>query len=215
VQLSASLTPCTTNPPSQRSKSFFEAQKSLVGITRTLDATCAANPTSCNTYLTQLARDLIAPENCGNDYSRGHSAVVDAYLAMTAYAPVYSAGCLKDPDTGAYCYANAVTNRTNYSSTYFYSLPFNKSLPGTTVPACGYCLQQTMALFQAATGDRRQGIAATYVKAAEQVNAICGPDFVNETMAAVLHPSAAGRGVAVSGWLPTVVMLVVGVVWVV
>jgi hypothetical protein len=155
-------------------------------MTRTLDATCAANPTSCNAYMKQLAVDFIAPENCGADYALQHPVVVDAHVAIMAYAPVYSAGCLKDPDTGAYCYASAVTNHTNPSSTFFYFLPLNKTLPGNTVPGCGYCLEQTMALYQAATADRTQPIASTYPKAAEQVNAICGPDFANETLAAAI-----------------------------
>ncbi|KAK4239864.1 hypothetical protein C8A03DRAFT_32058 [Achaetomium macrosporum] len=199
------------------SKSFFEAQKSLVSITRTLDATCAANATFCNDYMQQLAQNYTKPENCGADYERGQPAVVDAYLAMAAYAPVYSAGCLKDPDTGAYCYANAVTNMTNPSTTYFYFLPLNKTLPGTTVPACGDCLRQTMALYQAATADRRQMIAATYVSAAKQVNTICGPDFVNESLAAEVIPSGAVAGRMVmrsTVWFATGLAVVVGgVLW--
>ncbi|KAK4151256.1 hypothetical protein C8A00DRAFT_17322 [Chaetomidium leptoderma] len=199
-----------------RSKSFFEAQKSLVSITRTLDATCAANATSCNQYMAQLAKNLTATENCGVDYKNGHSAVVDAYGAMRAYAPIYSAGCLRDPDTGAYCYANAITNLTNPSTTYFYFLPLNKTLPGMTVPACSYCLQQTMALYQAATADRRQMISNTYARAAVQVNAICGPGFANESLAAEVIPSSAvpGRLTRSSAWLATALPLLAAVLWV-
>ncbi|KAL2156421.1 hypothetical protein VTH82DRAFT_1166 [Thermothelomyces myriococcoides] len=171
------------------SRSFFEAQRSRVGITRTLDATCAANATFCTGYLDQLAENLTQPENCGAEYEQGQSIVVDIYNAMLAYGPIYSAGCLRDPDSGAYCYANAVTNLTNPSSTYIYFLPLNKSLPGASVPSCNYCLQRTMALFQAATADRRQMIVNTYEAAAEQVNLICGHDFVNESLAAEVIPS--------------------------
>jgi hypothetical protein len=198
------------NPSSQRSRSFFEAQRSLVSITRTLDATCAANATFCSTYLAELAQNLTAPENCGTDYQLGLTSVVDTYRAMLAYAPVYSAGCVRDPDTNAYCYANAVTNLTNPSTTYFYFLPLNKSLPATTVPACGYCLQQTMNLYQAATADRRQLIANTYVSAAKQANVICGPGFVNETLAAEVIPSRAALAVRVSAWLVMALPLLVG-----
>jgi hypothetical protein len=193
-----------------RSRSFFEAQRSLVSITRTLDATCAANATFCSTYLAELAQNLTAPENCGTDYQLGLTSVVDMYRAMLAYAPVYSAGCVRDPDTNAYCYANAVTNLTNPSTTYFYFLPLNKSLPATTVPACGYCLQQTMNLYQAATADRRQPIANTYVSAAKQANVICGPGFVNETLAAEVIPSRAALAVRVSAWLVMALPLLVG-----
>ncbi|KAL2255209.1 hypothetical protein VTK26DRAFT_3864 [Humicola hyalothermophila] len=180
------------------SKSFFEAQKSLVSITRTLDATCAADVTRCTTYMNELAQSFIAAENCGVDFERGVATVVDAYEAMRAYAPIYGAGCLKDPETSAYCYANAVTNRTNPSMTHIYFLPLNKALPGATVPTCNYCLQQTMAIFRAATADRGQAIADTYVDAAEQVNTMCGPDFVNENLAPEI--SAARQAIRPTAW---------------
>ncbi|KAL2133891.1 hypothetical protein VTI74DRAFT_1507 [Chaetomium olivicolor] len=196
-----------------KSKSFFEAQKSLVGITRTLDATCAANATSCNDYMKQLARDLIKTENCGAEYQRKLPTVVDAYNAMVAYAPIYSVGCLKDENTGAYCYANAVTNLTNPSNSYFYFLPLNMTLPGTTIPACGSCIRQTMEVYQAATADRRQMIANTYVMAAKQVNTICGPGFVNETLAAEVIPSGAGSTRLT--WLATALPLATTLFWLV
>ncbi|KAK4106021.1 hypothetical protein N658DRAFT_414512 [Parathielavia hyrcaniae] len=198
-----------------KSKSFFEAQKSLVGITRTLDATCAVNATFCSAYLNNLAGELILPENCGADYQAGGAVVVDAYVAMRAYAPVYSAGCLRDPDSGAYCYASAATNRTNRTgNAYLYFLPLNKTLPGTTVPDCGECLRGTMAVYQAATADRRQWIANTYVAAAKQINTVCGPGFVNETLAAAVIPSGAGGGVSAgpSAWAVTAGTLL-GVMW--
>ena len=135
---------------------------------------------------------------------------------MVAYAPVYTAGCLKDADTGAYCYASAVTNLTNPSTTYFYFLPLNKTLPASAAPACNACLKGTMGGYQAATADRRQMIANTYSAAAKQVNVICGPGFVNETLVAEVIPSGAvGLGVAGS-WLvaalPVLVAVVLGVV---
>ncbi|KAL2270300.1 hypothetical protein VTJ83DRAFT_2484 [Remersonia thermophila] len=173
------------------SQSFFEAQRSMVSITRTLDATCAANPATCNEYLSLLADDLLLAENCGAEFDRGLQIVLDTYKTLRAYAPVYAAGCLRDPDTGAYCYAKAVTNVSNPSGTYVYYLPLNRTLPGTTVPECNYCLKQTMALYQAATADRRQYIANTYMDAAKQVNTICGRGFTNETLADVVVPSAA------------------------
>lgn len=126
---------------------------------------------------------MISPDNCGDDYSLGNSVVVKTYLAMLAYSPVYTATCLKDPETSMYCFANAVTNLTNPSNPYFYYLPLNMSLPGSSVPSCNDCLQRTMSVFHAATADRTQQIANTYRSAAEQVNTICGPSFVNETLA--------------------------------
>jgi hypothetical protein len=198
----------------QKSKSFFEAKRSLLGITRTLDATCAANATFCNDYMQTLARNFTAPENCGREYDAGATAIIDVYDAMTAYAPVYGAGCLRDDETSAYCYANAVTNQTNYSMAYVYFLPLNKSLPGATVAPCNFCLQQTMALYQASTADRRQLISLTYEAAAKQVNTICGPGFVNESLAPVAVPATALAGVMrPSTWLSTAVVGLAAVLW--
>ena len=155
----------------------------MVGITRTLDATCAANATACAKFMTDLSKNLIASENCGAEFQANDPAIVDTYNAMRAYLPIYSASCLRDPETNAYCYASAVTNMTSPANTYVYFLPLNQSLPGSSIPACNWCLQQTMAIYQDATADRNQLISLTYVSAAKQINTICGPAFVNESLA--------------------------------
>jgi hypothetical protein len=193
------------------SQSFYDAQTSLVSITRTLDATCAADVTFCTSYMKQLAQNLTAPENCEADYNRRLPSVMDIYRAMVAYEPVYNAGCLRDPETGAYCYANAVTNQTSSNFTYIYWLPLNLTLPGTTLP-CGYCLRRTMTIYQRATADRTQLITNTYVAAAEQVNTICGPNFANESLAEV-SVSAAPTMSRSATWLGTALPLAFGVVW--
>ncbi|KAK4196517.1 hypothetical protein QBC40DRAFT_313214 [Triangularia verruculosa] len=166
------------------SKSFFEAQKSPVAITRTLDATCAANATRCSQYFAQLAQNFTSMDNCGADYENGTPAMVNTYKAMVAYAPIYSVGCLRDENTSAYCFANAVANTTSRGNTYLYTLlPFNKSLPGSSVTTCDECTRQTMNIYQASTADRRQQISLTYESAAKQINLVCGPSFVQETLA--------------------------------
>ncbi|KAK4225540.1 hypothetical protein QBC38DRAFT_510965 [Podospora fimiseda] len=182
----------------ENSISFFQTQKSLVALTRTLEATCNANVTSCSIYFGQLAQNFTAPENCGADFQRGQAAVVAAHRGMIAYAPIYQAGCLRDDQSSAYCYATAI-NRPDINDTHKYFLALNKTMPGSTRPSCDYCTKQTMALFQVATGDRRQSLVNTYPAAAKQVNLVCGPGFVNETLAAEVIPGNAGvRGVSFS-----------------
>ncbi|KAK0722513.1 hypothetical protein B0T26DRAFT_222982 [Lasiosphaeria miniovina] len=201
----------------QGSKSFFDAEKSLVGITQTLDATCRPNATFCNTYLSSLAQNLTSTQHCGNDYNLGNSVVIQAHLAMIAYAPLYSAGCLKDPQTSAYCFATAVRNTTNFTNTYFYFLPLNMSLPGSTLPTCGVCTQQTMEVYHVATANRQQPVVNNYVAAAKQVNTICGPGFVNETLADQLVAAstsfAPARPAASSAWLYMTVPLLAMLQW--
>ncbi|KAK3322304.1 hypothetical protein B0H66DRAFT_531648 [Apodospora peruviana] len=182
----------------QGSQSFFNAEKSLVAITQVLDASCAANATFCNDYMSQLASNMTSSDNCGEDFDLGNSVVVKAYNAMRAYAPIYTASCLKDAQTSMYCFANAVTNLTNPTNTYFYYLPLNRTLPGSTVPGCSQCLQQTMNVFHASTANRKQQITSTYESAAQQVNTICGPSFVNETLADEVVSSGSSRSIPAS-----------------
>ncbi|EFW99223.1 c6 zinc finger domain containing protein [Grosmannia clavigera kw1407] len=143
------------------STSFFNAEKSLVSITQVLDASCAANVTFCANYLDNLATDLISSDNCGDDYNLGNSVVHEAYLGMQSYQVLYSATCLKDSASSQYCFANAITNLTTTANAYFYYLPLNISLPGSSMPSCNTCLKNTMAVFRAASIDRNQPIANT------------------------------------------------------
>ncbi|KAL2752826.1 hypothetical protein ACRALDRAFT_2111889 [Sodiomyces alcalophilus JCM 7366] len=164
------------------SYSFFNAAKTLLSIVRVLDAGCEADVDSCKTFLSNAAEALIQKENCGPDYERGHSVVRQAYMGLTSYDVTYATTCLQNPETSMYCYATAVTNQTNASNVYFYLLPLNMTLPGSATPACNWCLGETMAILQAAAADRDRPIADSYETAARQVNTVCGPEFVNETL---------------------------------
>lgn len=157
-----------------------------MSITQVLDATCHSNTTFCNGYLLDLAKSLLLPENCGLDFNAGNPIVRNAHIALIAYAPVYGAGCLKDPQTSMYCYANAITNFSNPGNVIVYYLPLNISLPASTIPTCSSCLQQTMNVFQAATANRKQYVAGNYQSAAQQINGICGPNFVDDQIAAAI-----------------------------
>ncbi|EGX94114.1 C6 transcription factor, putative [Cordyceps militaris CM01] len=173
------------------STSFFQASKSLVSIVRVLDATCAADVAQCDTFLTQAAKKMLDASNCKTEYDADQGQVTEAFNGLRAYKVLYAATCLQNPATQNYCFASAVTNVTNPSDIFFYSMPLGLPLPGGSTPSCGPCTTQTMAIFHAATSDRSQKISSTYRDAARQVNTICGPGFVNDTAT-----SGAGRGVA-------------------
>lgn len=178
-----------------------------MSTTQVLDATCHANATYCNGYLSELARNMTAKENCGTEYQQGHPTIRNTYTSLISYAPIYSAGCLKDPQTSMYCYANAATNTTNPGNMYIYYLALNMSLPGSAVPTCNQCLQQTMNVYHQATGNRKQLIVNTYEKAAKQVNLICGPQFVEEQLAPEVRTNAGPALSPVSSlWMVTSVM---------
>lgn len=176
----------------QGSMSMFNAEKSLVSITQVLDATCGANVTFCEDYLDGVADDLVDSANCADEYAQENSLVVQVYQGLKAYQPLYSASCLQDAETSAYCFANAVTNSSAIADVYLYYLPLNISYPNSTTPDCNQCTQHMMGFFQAATADRSSAIANTYTKAANAVNAQCGSGYVNATLPEAVISNFAG-----------------------
>ncbi|SPO04537.1 uncharacterized protein DNG_07222 [Cephalotrichum gorgonifer] len=187
----------------QTSKSFFDATKELASIVTVLDATCAAPLDSCTTYLADSAAEMITPENCGQEYTDLQPNILQAYAGLNSYNVLYKATCLRrggadgDGDgDDAYCFASAVTNTSTPANAYIYFLPLNMSLPKTAEPACGRCLRDTMAIYQAASAARSLGIAYTYTGAAERVNEVCGDGFVNATLPEALEDGARRAGLS-------------------
>ncbi|RAL60061.1 hypothetical protein DID88_000687 [Monilinia fructigena] len=178
----------------QNSNSFFQASKSLVRITQTLDASCSANQQECSTLMTSLASNITSPSACSTDLLAANPLVTQARLGLLAYTTLFTASCLKDSSNGAYCYAQAVTNSSSPTDSYIYYLPLNVSLPGGSQPTCNECLKTTMAVFEQAGSVRTSAIAGTYIQAAGQINVQCGPGFVNASLpAATVLTGAAHR----------------------
>lgn len=182
----------------QTSNSFFSAERSLVRLTQTLDATCNVDYTQCSALMTSLAQQLQLQSNCGADLQMQNPMVLQAYNGFIAYQPLYSAGCLTDTD-GNYCFANAVTNASAPTSSYIYYLPLGVQLPAGTQPACNTCLKNTMAVFASAASNNSVPLSGDYTSAAQQVDLTCGPTFVEasveRTNAAVpltAHPLSLG-----------------------
>jgi hypothetical protein len=195
----------------QTSKSFFDAEKNLQSIVTVLDATCKADLDFCTSYLNDESKKMIADANCGDEFRRSQPNILQAYLGMRSYNVMYKSTCLRDPENGIYCFANAVTNQSTPANAYFYFLPMNMSLPESSNPACSQCLQDTMAIFHAATANRKQAIAMTYENASKQVNSICGPDFVTEKLAAEVE--GAGARLAATGLVAFAGLVVAAVNW--
>ncbi|KAF7880812.1 uncharacterized protein EAF02_006703 [Botrytis sinoallii] len=179
----------------QNSNSFFQASKSLVRITQTLDASCSANAQSCSTLMSSIASNITSTTACSVDLLAANPLVTQARLGLLAYSTLFTASCLKDPSNGAYCYAQAVTNSSSPTDSYIYYLPLNTSLPGGSQPTCNQCLKNTMAIFESAGAVRTSAIAGTYAQAAGMVNVQCGPGFVNASLpaAAVVTGGAGSR----------------------
>ncbi|KIM95100.1 hypothetical protein OIDMADRAFT_172233 [Oidiodendron maius Zn] len=189
----------------QNSESFFQAEKSVLSISQTLDATCAANVNTCTDYMNGLSGNLT--KACTSDITAKNPAILQAQLGLNAYKTLYTASCLRNPSTSAYCFADAITNASSPSDSYIYYLPLNVSFPGGSAPTCSTCLVNTMAVLEEATSDRNSPIASDYADAAQQINLHCGPGFVNTSLAAVSSPSMAGRPNIPAAELALVVVL--------
>ncbi|EFY90181.1 C6 transcription factor, putative [Metarhizium acridum CQMa 102] len=168
----------------QTSTSFFNAQKELVSIVKVLDATCDVDVAKCTAYMTKAAQNLTASTNCKRELDQNQTQVVQAWQGLRAYNVLYSATCLQNPSSTSYCFANAVTNLSNPSDAFLYFMPYATPLPGTSVPSCSWCVQNTMFIYHSASANRAQLVASVYLDAVNQVNTICGPNFVNSTLPA-------------------------------
>lgn len=160
------------------SSAFFEVSRSLVRLTRTLDEACAAPRDHCSDLLSNLAEKIVKKDNCGADVDAKTGLVMSALQGFLAYDPVRDATCLKNPDTGDYCFADAMTNTTHPEDANVYHMPLGTPLPGGARPTCNDCLQATMRIFANASKEDDQPIAGLYNPGAEQLNIGCGPSFV-------------------------------------
>ncbi|KAJ4374075.1 hypothetical protein N0V83_002814 [Neocucurbitaria cava] len=190
----------------QTSSGFFDASKSFLRITQTLDATCGVNATQCRTTLDNYARELVSETTCKTDYENDNPLVLQAYNGLVAYTPAYQASCLRDDD-GNYCFANAVSNSSSTTDSYPYYLPIGQELPGGSRPTCNSCLQDVMSVFAHYGNNATQPISKTYTMAAQQISISCGSTFVNVT-AAPLKGAAATTSASFTPTITLILMLI-------
>jgi hypothetical protein len=113
--------------------------------------------------MSAFASNITSTSACAPDFTNENPLIEQALLGLLAYKPLFQASCLHNPSTGAYCYADAITNVTNTADAYIYFLPLNISLVGGSQPTCDSCLKQTMAVFEADTSDRKSALFSDYV----------------------------------------------------
>ena len=143
--------------------------------------------------MASFAANISSTASCGSDLTNQNPLIQQAHLGLLAYKTLYTASCLRNPTTSAYCFADAITNTSSPTDSYIYFLPLNVSLVGGSQPTCDACLKNTMAVFEAATSDRTSALASDYVSAAMQVNVNCGPGFANASLAAAVTTSSSAR----------------------
>jgi len=179
----------------QNSNSFFHAESSPILLSQTLDAACNAPLAICSPLMANIAAELIDDSNCGQDYQQENPLVTQAYAGLVAYEPLYRATCLRDSATNNYCFAEAITNASDPADAYPYYTALGLSLPASATPTCSQCLQQTMGIFAQYARSEAQPLAGTYLGCASQLDAGCGPGFVDTAVkvGSVSTTSAAAR----------------------
>lgn len=93
---------------------------------------------------------------------------------------------------------DAFTNSSNPSDSYPYYLAIGLNFPGGSRLTCNTCLQNTMGIFAGSASDKNQPLSATYVTAAQEIDQICGPTYVNSTVAVTMQQKT-GDGVRLQG----------------
>jgi hypothetical protein len=161
--------------------------------------------------MSSLASQLIQDSNCGQDYRNQNPLVTQAHAGLVAYEPLYRATCIKNSETGNYCFADAITNSSKPSDSYPYYTALGTDLPAASRPTCNNCLQEIMGIFAGYAANKGQPVSTTYMSTAQQINLGCGPNFVNSTVpVATIANSATKQGEITDA--PALMAFVVGLV---
>ncbi|RDA83477.1 hypothetical protein CP532_7040, partial [Ophiocordyceps camponoti-leonardi (nom. inval.)] len=176
----------------QTSTALFEAEKQTSSLVRVLDAACSVDVSVCADYLTKAADRLGDRANCRAELDQGQPRVVQAQRGLRAYRTLYAASCLEDG--GAYCFARSVSNLSDPSDSYLYFIPLGMSLPGGSTPSCNGCTRDVMNIYHASAANRGLVVSEKYAEAAQQINVVCGPGFVNATLPTAESAAVAGAG---------------------
>ncbi|KIX01414.1 uncharacterized protein Z518_09140 [Rhinocladiella mackenziei CBS 650.93] len=193
----------------QNSNSFFRAERSTTLLAQTFDAACNAPLAICSPLLASIASDLIDDSNCGEDFRQQNPLVTQAYAGLTAYEPIYRATCLRDADTGSYCFIEAITNTSNPADPYPYYTALGMQMPTAAHPTCSQCLKDTMDIFAGYAEISGQPLAKTYIPCASQVDATCGTNFAatNVEVGSISSPNV---GASLFPSASSVIVLLVG-----
>lgn len=100
---------------------------------------------TCSAWFSQLTTDIQKKSNCASDLADKNAVANQALMAFQNYDLMQQAACLKDADTGVYCYIQAVN--TSLNDAYLYNLPVGTQLPSTATPTCSRCSQALLGVY--------------------------------------------------------------------
>jgi len=201
------------------SSDFFSVQANLTELTAVLWGTCNTVPSedTCVGIMDWMASQMLLPSICHDDLAQQNVVALEAIYGFRSYKLFRQAGCLVNPRTNAYCFAEALA-QTSPSDVYYYALPLGTPVPGTTptttpsgggghststststspapgpattfAPSCSTCVQSLMAIFAPYATDPSYLLALTYPPAAKAANKQCGNGYAPGPETVVASPT--------------------------
>ncbi|KAI5479151.1 hypothetical protein MNV49_004011 [Pseudohyphozyma bogoriensis] len=182
------------------SSGFFDAEKQPYSeLPYILNASCAANKTTCVDVMSSLAAKIRLASTCGEDLNQGNAIAIEALEGFQNYEMMYSAGCQKNNSTG----------QANASDIYFYYLPTATALPSGT-KSCSDCTHGLMDIYSRYANNTSLQISQTYAAAQGNVSQACGSTFapiVAVTTAVSGSPPPRSKG---ASWISLVGFFAIG-----
>lgn len=190
------------------SSDFFGIESNLTELTAVLEGTCNTDQTedSCVGVMDWMADQMLLPSVCKEDLANENNFALEAIYGFRSYKVYRDAGCLVNPKTNAYCFAESLAS-SSPSDLYYYSLPLGTPIPGTTnttsgssttttraaaatyAPSCSTCVSDLMSIFAPYASDTSLLLGLTYPPAAAAANKECGTGYAPGPETVVASPT--------------------------
>ncbi|TXT08992.1 hypothetical protein VHUM_02466 [Vanrija humicola] len=138
------------------------------------------SPGSCDQTFQSILTAYADKANCGNDLSGGPAVAKQAQTGIGNYAVMRTASGLINPNTGVYCYLEALAN-VKPDDMYLWMLPSGNIIPATSTPTCSPCSGLLMNHFAAWTANTTSLNSTLISSAVATVNGKCGSSFISTT----------------------------------
>ncbi|CAK9781142.1 hypothetical protein CC85DRAFT_282482 [Cutaneotrichosporon oleaginosum] len=138
----------------------------------------APDAETCDRVFAGYAEAVKERAHCGNDLNNGIPVARQARRGLGNYAAVRTAVGLVNPDSGSYCYLEAVaTERPD--DAYLWQLPMGNILPAASTPTCSKCSALVMNHWATWSANTTTLNGTMINSAASTINAKCGATFVS------------------------------------
>ncbi|RSH87259.1 hypothetical protein EHS25_003168 [Saitozyma podzolica] len=153
----------------------------------------------CDSYMQGVLSDMGGKSNCQADIAAKKVVALEAKIGVGTYAVVRQAENLIDPDTGVYCYLEALAS-DRPDDLYLWSLPQGIALPSTSTPTCSKCSSLLLSTLSSASNSTSGTLNNTLVNnAISTVNSACGSAFISLSANQPTSSSKSGAGAMVKG----------------